>query len=298
MNCVVCKKSDIKKLFYKNNYWICACNTCDHRFVEFQNSPDHVKHVYDDVYFQDGGAGYPDYLGEQNILIKHGQRYARLLSQFMKPGEVLDVGAAAGFILKGFVNSGWLGMGIEPNQKMTAYGKMTFGLNIVAEPLEEFSSDHQFDLINMIQVIAHFYDLRKALQKSTTLIKADGCILIETWNKDSWLAKFLKSNWHEYNPPSVLNFFSPVSLRTIMAQFGFHQVAVGRPLKWISGRHAKSVIKYNLKTSRFTQLAADLVNVMPDQLTIPYPSADLFWALFKKHQYSKNNKGGLKNGRL
>jgi len=77
-----------------------------------------VARIYDDDYFQGGKAGYPDYLAEADLLRCHGRWYGRLLAKYMQPGRVLDIGAAAGFILQGFQDCGWKGNGVEPNQRM------------------------------------------------------------------------------------------------------------------------------------------------------------------------------------
>ncbi len=288
MTCVICNSQSIHKLYFKNNYWICACSNCDHHFTEIILSADHLKLVYANDYFSNGGAGYPDYLFERDILINQGRRYARLISKHAKPGALLDVGAAAGFILKGFVDSGWSGLGIEPNPEMALYGQKKLGLKIITTSLEDFSPQGKFALITMIQVIAHFYNLRKAIQHAVTMLEPGGHVLIETWDKDSWIARHAKGNWHEYNPPSVLHYFSARNLARLMSQFGLVQLAIGRPAKWITAKHVKSVLAYNAKSSKLFWLAAGLSKTMPDRLVVPYPAADLFWALFKKPLDAEN----------
>ncbi len=282
MHCPVCHHSETKHLFSKNHFWISECDRCHHQFVELEHSAGLVSQIYDDAYFQNGGPGYPDYLKEREILVRHGRKYARLVAKYASPGELLDVGAAAGFILKGFIDSGWSGMGIEPNATMAAYGRKHFGLNLVTATLETFYSNHQFDLISMIQVVAHFYDLHQAFQQARALTKRSGFILVETWDRSSWLAKLLKSRWHEYNPPSVLHFFSAASLDRMLLQYGFCKIATGKPAKWISGQHIKSVLDYNLNNSKSKTINRRILGLIPDRLKLPYPAVDLFWALFKK----------------
>jgi SAM-dependent methyltransferase len=176
---------------------------------------------------------------------------------------------------------GWQGQGIEPNASMAAYGSSNLGVQIQTGSLEELSTDRQFDLVSMIQVIAHFFNIRKALQKAADVTRPGGYWLIETWNKDSWMARAFGQNWHEYSPPSVLHFFSPTTLKQLVSQFGFVEVARGRPQYRISGEHAKSLLAYKLENSAFSWLRSGL-KIVPDRLSIPYPSFDLFWMLFQK----------------
>ncbi len=257
MNCPVCQGSS-DRIFQKNEFWIRECNKCRHRFAEISPSIDHPSQIYQDDYFKGGGAGYPDYLGEAKILSSQGRRYGLILNKFSKPGMLLDVGAAAGFILQGFQESGWGGIGLEPNFSMADYGRTHLGLKIENGSLEQFSIDKQFDLVSMIQVISHFYDIRRALKKAADATKPGGFWLIETWNRESWAARCFGKYWHEYTPPGVLHWFSPAGLKLLAGQFGFTEVARGRPVKRISGAHVKSLLKYLLINSPLSWLQGGL----------------------------------------
>src|SRR4051794_15937989 len=115
MNCPLCRSAS-KKAFEVKGYAVLDCTTCGHRFADIAADEAHVAAVYDDSYFNGGGAGYSDYLIEGEMLRKRGQIYAdRLEKTVKKKGRMLDVGAAAGFILKGFIDRGWEGIGLEPN---------------------------------------------------------------------------------------------------------------------------------------------------------------------------------------
>jgi SAM-dependent methyltransferase len=196
---------------------------------------------------------------------------------------MLDVGAAAGFILKGFQEGGWNGVGIEPNLRMAEYARTQLGLQVRSCSLEQFQSAERYNLISMIQVVPHLYDLRSALQIAAEHTRPGGYWLIETWNRESWTARLLGQNWHEYSPPSVLHWFSPEGLQRLAAQFGFREIVRGRPEKRISPGHVKSLLSYRLGSSALGRLVDKFVAVIPDRLAIPYPADDLFWALYQKY---------------
>lgn len=278
MLCPLCD-SGTRRVFNKYGYWIRDCQTCHHRFAEIAASAEHVRQVYQDAYFKGGMAGYPDYLGEESTLIDHGRRYGVLLNRFTSPGRILDIGSAAGFLLRGFQESGWSGMGLEPNPSMAAYGQEHLGLQIAIGCLEDFSSSEQFNVVSMIQVIAHFFDINKALQQAAAVTSRGGYWLIETWDRQSWPARILGKHWHEYSPPSVLHWFSPADLSRFAARFGFSEVARGQPIKRIHGQHAKSLLRYKLPGLAH---AGFLDRLIPDDKVIRYPAFDLFWILFQK----------------
>jgi 2-polyprenyl-3-methyl-5-hydroxy-6-metoxy-1,4-benzoquinol methylase len=279
--CSVCRSTS-RRLFQKYGYWIQECETCTHRSAEIDLDLNHVKQVYADSYFAGDSAGYPNYLKEQELLVAHGKRYGKLLSQHMTPGTVLDVGAAAGFLLKGLSHSGWQGWGVEPNPNMVAFANQELDLPVAVGTLEDYQTDRRFKLISMIQVIAHFYDLQRALSVAAELTEPGGYWLIESWNKDSLVARLFGQSWHEYSPPSVLHWFSPTSMEELVQQYGFRQVARGRPQKWLDGAHAKSLFQHKMGTSFLGRTAGQLSNLIPDKLPIPYPNYDLFWGLYQK----------------
>ncbi len=281
MICQVCGGTS-KRLFQKYAYWICECTQCKHRFCDFEPSPDHVDRVYSDAYFFEGKDGYPNYLGEENLLIAHGERYGRLLARYMKPGRVLDIGAAAGFILKGLQSTGWQGVGIEPNARMAAYAAECLGLDVRAGSLEQCEVNETFDLVTMIQVIGHFYDLESALVKAARVTRPGGYWLIESWNKDSLVAQLFGKNWHEYSPHSVLRWFGPADLNRAAAKFGFVPIARGRPNKQINLDHIESLLSYKLSHPAVKTIVSRAFGLFPKHMTVPYPSFDLFWVLYQK----------------
>lgn len=281
MLCPICQHTS-EVTFTAHGYGIRDCTACGHRFADLATSLEHTQQVYGDQYFQGGGAGYPDYLGEARILREHGRWYGKRLQKYLQPGTMLDVGAAAGFVLQGFVDCGWQGDGIEPNPKMAAYARNELGLNVQAGALESLSTNQTYDLVSMIQVIAHFADLRQALLVAANATKSHGYWLIETWNKDSFAARLFGQNWHEYSPPSVLHWFAPPTLKTLAAQFGFEEIARGRPSKWINGGHAKSLVQYKLQSLPLGRQAGKLLNMLPEYLPLPYWADDLFWMLLQK----------------
>ena len=269
-------------LFVKNGYPIEDCQTCVRRFVVIRDSETHLSKVYSDEYFFEGKDGYPNYLEEKEILLKYGIHYAEIISEYTKPGKILDVGCAAGFILKGFESMGWQGFGVEPNETMANYGKNELNLDIQIGSLETYHTENKFDLISMIQVIGHFYDIDKALENISNLSTKNGLILIESWNMNSLVARIFGKNWHEYSPPSVINWFSDKSLAKLFNDYGFELVENGFPAKRINLNHALSLLEKNSPNIFFKRRLIAFLSKVLGNLVINYPPVDLKWYLFRK----------------
>lgn len=260
-----------------DGYPVCDCLRCGHRYAGQRTRKDHVAAVYGDAYFSGGGAGYPDYLGEAELLIRHGERCARIVAPHAHgPGRVLDVGAAAGFILKGFANEGWEGVGVEPNAAMAAHGREVLGLDVRTGTLESSAIMGMFDLVSFVQVVAHFRDPLAAFRRADAMTLPGGLWLVETWDCSSMTARLLGRAWHEYSPPSVLHWWTPRLLGETLGSLGYRQLATGTPHKWLGAGHAKSLLRHKLGALPW------FANALPDSLALPYPSEDLFWAVYRK----------------
>ncbi len=279
--CPLCN-DDSRTLFQKHGIWIRECSACRHRFANPEALDDHVEQVYGDDYFFSGGAGYDNYLSEAGLLVSHGRRYGRLLRRHGAGKSLLDVGAAAGLILKGLVEEGFDGRGVEPNSTMATFAQTELQLDVQASSFENFEPDTQFDALTVIQVMGHFIDPVDVVRKLHRLTKPGGLCLVETWDAGSWPARVLGSNWHEYSPPSVLQWFSRSSLRQLFERENFRQVATGHPSKWINASHVCSLIDHKLPQTRWADAVRSGLRRMPASLNLPYPSDDLFWTLFRR----------------
>jgi hypothetical protein len=279
--CPLCD-SQSTLLFYKNDIPVLSCQQCGHRFAGVHASESHVDQVYGDDYFNQGGAGYEDYLAEKEIITERGRYYAKQLATVMQPGSMLDVGAAAGFLMDGFREWGWQVVGVEPNAEMADYGQVQLDLDVANTRLEDYPTDNQYDLIALVQVLPHFVDINEMMDKVSCLNGDHGYCLVETWDYSSWAARILGENWHEYSPPSVLHWFSRKSLDELFSAYGYKKVKQGRPFRKIQGRHAKSLLQHTFQDTLLEKPVSYLNCLIPDSFSIPYPPVDLFWSVYQK----------------
>jgi SAM-dependent methyltransferase len=194
---------------------------------------------------------------------------------------VLDVGAAAGFLLRGFTDAGWTGVGIEPNGTMAAYGRTHLGVDIERAIFETWRPGERFDCIAMIQIVSHFVDPRAALAAASECTKPGGVWLIEARDRESRTARLLGRAWHAYSPPSVVHWFSSEGLCRLARRFGRREVARGRMLKWVRASHVSAVLRYKLEGAVVAGVARRLLAAVPPTLPVPYLADDLFWILFQ-----------------
>lgn len=284
--CVICGNSAVH-VFAVRGYPIAECTACGHRFLSAPLQNDHVERVYADNYFFGGGAGYTNYLSQEELLVNRGRNYAKRMERYLgRKGKVLDVGAAAGFLVQGWLISEWEATGIEPNLRMVEHGK-TRGIDLRHGAFEESADLEQesFDCVSMVQVISHLPSPVDSMKLAFKLLKPGGLMLIETWDRKSWIATWMKSGWHEYSPPSVLHWFHLLSLTKAANVAGFEFMESRRALRWLNVGHAKSLLQYMSSTSLIASIASRAAVIAPSSLNILYPGDDLFWAVYRKPSY-------------
>jgi SAM-dependent methyltransferase len=278
--CPVCEAPTVLR-FTMGDAPIRECRSCGHGFADYQADERHLSTVYGDDYFSAVGPGYPDYLSESDLLQRHGRRYGAILRRYAPHGRVLDVGSAAGFIAAGMRDTGLVVAGLEPNGSMARYACEILGLPTLNDCLENLGSVAAFDVVSMIQVVAHFVDPRRAFASAARVTRPGGYWLIEGWKTDSLVVRLLGKRWHDYNPPSVLHYFTMKSLDLLASEFGFLRVATGRPRKLISAAHAAGLFEFLGPRSSMFRVAAKMTRRIPRRLVLPYPGDDIFWAIYE-----------------
>jgi hypothetical protein len=177
--------------------------------------------------------------------------------------------------LRGLIDAGCSGVGIEPNASMSAYAARELALDVRRTTLEAFGSGEQFDAVTLLQVVDHLEDIRLSLARVRELTTPDGLCLIEFGDRASLTARVLASAWHEYAPPSVRRVFSLRALRRLLAEYG-------HPPKYLRADHALSLLSYKAGSSAVRAILASVARAIPAGAKLRYFGDDITWALFQK----------------
>ncbi|MFA5004810.1 MAG: methyltransferase domain-containing protein [Candidatus Omnitrophota bacterium] len=182
---------------------------------------------------------YSVFKDELYISEEKGRRIAaravlKKISRFKKPGELLEIGCAAGFLLDEAVKLGWKTHGIEPCKWMSDFAKNKLGLGSIFDSLEQAAfRAHYFDLIILADVLEHLDDPRSELERLRKLLKPGGILYISTPDIDSFLSRLLKAKWWGIQYGHLF-YFSRKTLSKMLGLCGFKPLSYSAYLRVFS----------------------------------------------------------------
>jgi SAM-dependent methyltransferase len=238
-----------------------SCKVCGLVRLDLMPSPADAAALYDDDYFT-GSAhrGYADYVADERVHRNNARRHLRRVADLgATRGRLLEIGAAAGFLLDEARRDGWRVAGVEvaPSMRACAHGR--YGIDL-ATSIGELDRDERFDVAIANQVLEHTVDPLGLLQDIRTRLAPGGLVSIETWDRGAAIARAFGRRWQQVNPPSVLWLWDARQLGWLVERAGF-TVEYSRPaMKYVS---AATVSGQLGRSSRFGKLA------------VPYALGDL-----------------------
>ncbi|MDF3028224.1 MAG: Methyltransferase type 12 [Fluviicola sp.] len=142
-----------------------------------------------------------------------------LLKELTPGRKLLDIGAGTGHFLAKAKESGYVVLGLEPDEDAR---KVALAENRIE--LKDLSLLHSleetFDVVSMWHVLEHVYDLRVDLEKIVSLVNQDGVLIIAVPNYTSFDAQYYKEYWAAYDVPRHLYHFSPKSIIPLVESKG------------------------------------------------------------------------------
>ena len=239
---------------------IVRCPTCSLVFRARLPEPTDVQALYDRDYFVAeegalGHEGYLDYLADAEVHRLNARRRLRRLAGLCDPGNLLDVGCAAGFFVDEAAREGWAARGIDVSAPMVEWGRATLGADLAVGSLLDTTPDRTESCVTMWDYIEHALDPRGDLERAHARLSPGGVLALSTGDVASALARVSLAGWHLMTPRHHNYFFSPATMRRLLRAVGFEVVEVRHPgavfpLRYLAHKAALSV------GTRVTTLAA------------------------------------------
>lgn len=237
---------------------VVACDRCGLLFQRPRFTSDFYLDYYASCYRRiTTGQARPamTYVEDQ---VRRGERLAAALADYLPSrGCLLDLGCAAGGMMKPFLDAGWSGLGVDPDVAAIDYGREHLGLPLQAKAAEEFDAEAgPFDLVLITGSLEHVADPNQVLRRAHDAAAPDACLLIEGWG----LAQARQTLGLGHNQR---RFLTLTTIQLFMRKHGWRPILVTpEPLSgptrpgsvFVLGRR----VEHGAEPSHLTSIAADL----------------------------------------
>jgi ubiquinone/menaquinone biosynthesis C-methylase UbiE len=175
------------------------------------------------------------------------------LARLKKPGKLLDIGCATGYLLDEAKKKGWDAYGIDLSKWALDHAREKLGItNLFLGALKNAGYPvNYFDAIVMKDSIEHLPDPKATLVEMRRILKPNGIICVNTPDMGSLISRTLKAKWWGVKQ-SHLYYFDRKSLHAMLETAGF------APIKTMT--HAR-VFSLNYWLLRIKDYSPALYNV-------------------------------------
>jgi SAM-dependent methyltransferase len=184
-HCLACGSRDLAPLALRYEYRdvsfpAAACRTCGMRFLTVQPEGESLASLYDAEYFeQDYRCGRAEAHSFDDAAFRDEHR--SLVDEFERlhpTGRLLEVGSAAGGLLRHAADRGWTVRGVELSQVAVDRAR-GLGLDVVqGDLLSAKLPDASADLVYMGDVLEHVPDCRAVLQEVARVLAPGGFLYL------------------------------------------------------------------------------------------------------------------------
>lgn len=225
--CPTCGSDEPQHELDKDHMRLVRCRRCDLVYVSPTFDDAHYKKVYASQEYQeivrDLGIRSHEYRVE-----RFGRERVALMTPHLSTAKprYLDVGCSTGFVVEAAREAGWDAIGIDLNPSAIEFGR-TRGLDLRPVALEDAElADASFDAVSLFDVLEHLLDPVRTLRSCTRLLRPGGIVFLYVPNYDSASRLLMGKEAHFIWPTHHLNYYTPVTIRDLMARQGLETVYV------------------------------------------------------------------------
>ena len=209
-----------------NTYKVNWCDVCDFGRLEGDFTPQTVQCFYPSNYYTHNSA-----CGAQREPSRLERLRQNIAWRFdggvdFAPSEVTgesicDLGRGAGAHLRRFKRLGKKTVGVDPDPLACNAARDAGDIfNGTAESLPAEISGRKFDVVLMSHVLEHCIDPIAAVINAKSLLAPDGSVVIEVPNNAAVGFHRFEAAWPWTDIPRHLNFFTQLSLKSVMQRAG------------------------------------------------------------------------------
>ncbi|MBI5118372.1 class I SAM-dependent methyltransferase [Candidatus Poribacteria bacterium] len=220
------------------NLGLLKCDGCG--LVRADNIPDsqEMGQLYSESYFRSadsGAVGYDDYIADREKISRTFHRRLKEIEGWThRKGRLLDIGCATGFSLEVARELGWRAQGVEISEFACDFARKNLGVDVFCGLLANADMEPaSFDVVTMWDYIEHCPDPAEEFKKAHSLLRPGGLLALTTPNIASVPARVWRSSWMGIKQGEHLYYFTPGTLKRLLAKSRFETVRLEHVGKYI-----------------------------------------------------------------
>jgi len=230
--CPICQGTDFRPFLESNGHQIVRCTLCGILFVNPRPSESYIKGLFSEDYIDNDKRVEEDFTSWRQASLKREAR--RLQKLLPKGGRLLDIGTASGAFLGAFRDApNWQVEGLEPSKFAAQKAEAKYGVPVHSGFLhdQQFKSA-SFDVVTSLDALCFHPNPQKDMAEISRILKPYGLLAIEIpglrfrmLKNTGPLCKLLYGQKARLNAGVHLFYYNRKTLRTLVQQFGFKEVA-------------------------------------------------------------------------
>jgi SAM-dependent methyltransferase len=227
VSCALCGADETRFRHHKFGLDVVQCTRCglvyaNPRLPKLALMTRYSEHYFRDEYLPAQGVARDGTFDLDAVAAKFGPLLRLFETYHPPPGDLLEIGAAAGLFMKAAQRAGWRVKGVEPMAPAVAFARDRLGLDVVQATLEEAGlKPGSFDAIVMLDTIEHVPNPVDVLTRVRVLLRQRGLLVLTTPNWEALSRHALGEQWAVISAAEHLYLFSEATLTATLKKAGF-----------------------------------------------------------------------------
>jgi len=225
-SCVVCGDGEARPVLVKDGWPLVRCVGCDLVSVRPLPDADELERHHEQSY-RDGA--YARFAAAERVRETVARHRLALVRPLAPTGPWLDVGCSTGAFLAEAAAAGIEAEGVELAAPAVAAAR-TRGLRVHHLRAEDFRPERRYAMVTAFDVIEHLRDPGALATRARAWLAPEGVLVLTLPDLASLPARVLGRHWFYCAPPDHLHYFTPATIRRLLAGHGFADMTI-RPLR-------------------------------------------------------------------
>jgi 2-polyprenyl-3-methyl-5-hydroxy-6-metoxy-1,4-benzoquinol methylase len=270
--CVLCGGTERVARFAKGGWTFVRCTGCGLVAIDPLPTRDELARHHDASY---ADGRYADFAAAEAIRTAIAEHRLAAVRGLAPAGPWLDVGASTGSFVTVAAAAGLDVEGLELSTVAVERARAR-GLRVRQGAIEDFVPERRYAVVTALDVVEHVPDPVDVVRRLGGWLAPGGVLALTLPSIASLAARVLGRHWYYYTAPDHLHYFTPETIRRLVARAGLDVLAVEPATKPLTLDYAAA----NLERfePRLGRLAGAAVGWLPAALRtrlVPLPIGEM-----------------------